>query len=76
MKKDLFLKPGELVRLIPGQYYRVGNLPSDIPPFKRLSGETNAVLVDYQGSTDDRDCWTVLANDEILFAWEDSLSRI
>ena len=70
------LRSGELVKLIPGQYIRLNQLSEKTGPFVVLESETNAMLVDYQGETDAKSCWTVLASDEILVAWEDNLSRV
>ena len=68
------LYPGELVMLTPGQYIRIdGKYGSG--PYTTLNSKTSAVLVEFQGKTSEKSCWTVLASNEILMAWEDNLSR-
>ena len=69
------LCPGELVVLTPGQYIRVNGNHAE-GPYTTLQDETRAMLVEFQGITSEKSCWTVLASNEILMAWEDNLSLI
>ena len=75
-KQVTSLVSGELVTLDPGQYVRLEHVVESSTPFVVFMHETNAVLVDFQGRTGEKDCWSVLAADEILVAWEDNLNRI
>lgn len=74
------MKPGNLITLSPGSYLRVhenSDSANSDGPFVCINDSTKGVLVEPQGfDANSVACWLVLANDELLIAWQDNMGKI